>query len=207
MVALSLTLFLSACAQRGQAGTIELSALGSKPLVLERALQFGHYAQLESEISFWFSDVPFETLATHSATEPMQDAVFLHAQLVWEPEPGRTPLASTATNVVTRVVIVSGGEIGLYGGAAFARPRDAIGDEQLEIVLRGGTLTLLAHTPGFHDLLSPVGLHGTLTASCSTEETNRWRRGVSQLVTNALGRSMWVSNEQSSPTAGLLSSR
>jgi hypothetical protein len=53
-------------------------------------------------------------------------------------------------------------------------------------------LTLLAKTDGFKDLLSPVGLEGTLTARRSADETAAWRRAASQLVTNALGRSMWV---------------
>jgi hypothetical protein len=62
----------------------------------------------------------------------------------------------------------------------------------MSLEIEGATLTLLDKTPGFHDLLSPVGLDATLHAPLAPEEANRWRRGVSQFATNALGKSMWV---------------
>lgn len=184
---------LAACSSHDRAGTLRLESLGAQPVVLERGFANGAYAELESEHSFWFSDVSLEELAANSKDRPLAEAVVLHAQVVWLPEPGRTPLADTATNVVTRVVVVANGEVGLYGGAAFARPKGELGTEEVEISLRGGTMKLLAKTEGFHDLFGPVGLSGTFTAQLAPAEAAVWRRGVSQFVTNALGRSMWVS--------------
>ena len=187
---------LAGCRSSGVSGSASIRSLGPVPLLLEQDFETGCYAELESECSFWFSSVPLDALGAAggqtTAGGVSIDAVFLHAQMVWEPEPGLTPLASTATNTVTRIVVVSGGEMGLYGGACFARPLDSIGDDEVALSLRGGTLTLLAKTDGFKDLLSPVGLEGTLTARRSADETAAWRRAASQLVTNALGRSMWV---------------
>lgn len=205
IAAISMIVPLTGCAQKNSMGRIELTALGSKPLVLERDFAVGSYTELESEFSFWFSDVTFEALASHSKETPLPEAIFLHAQIIWQPEPGRTPLVSTATNVVTRIVIISGGELGLYGGAAFARPDEELGGDSVEFDLRGGTLTLLAKTAGFHDLLSPVGLTGRLTAKRSNDEASKWRRGVSQLVTNTLGRSMWVSAPRRDDALGAFS--
>ena len=184
----TLPLPLAGCSSSGASGIASIRSLGPAPLVLEQAFESGCYAELPSETSFWFSSVPLDMLAG----APLDAAVFLHAQMMWEPEPGRTPLASTATNTVTRIVVVSGKEMGLYGGACFARPLDEIGEDSVAISLRGGTLTLLAKTDGFRDLLSPVGLEGTLVARRSPDEAASWRRAVSQYVTNALGRSMWV---------------
>lgn len=192
-------------------GDVELAALGARPLVLERGLTEGVYDELDAEYSFWFSDVPFESLAkidrAGGGGAPLADAVFVHAQLVWKPEPGRTPLSATATNLVTRVIIVSNGEVGLYGGAGFARPRGELGAETLELDLRGGTLTLLAKTDGFHDLLSPTSLTGVVTARRSPEDAARWRRGVSQFATNALKRPMWVLRDDAGTDAVALSRR
>lgn len=202
----SAALVLSSC-KSPDGGTVELAALGARPLVLERAFTQGVYDELDAEYSFWFSDIPFEALAGSDKGAPIAEAVFLHAQLVWKPEPGRTPLSSTATNLVTRVIIVSHGEVGLYGGAGFARPKDDLGAETVELDLRGGTLTLLAKTDGFHDLLSPTSLTGVVVARRSADEAARWRRGVSQFATNALKRSMWVSADAPSADAVAFSPR
>ena len=183
---------LTACSTHDRAGTLRMESLGAHRMTLERGFANGAYAELESEHSFWFSDVGLEQLAAGTEDHPVAEAIILHAQLVWLPEPGRTPLADTATNAVTRVVVVSGGEVGLYGGAAFARPKGELGSDEVEISLRGGTMKLLAKTEGFHDLLGPVGLSGTFTAKLAPADAALWRRGVSQFVTNALGRSMWV---------------
>jgi len=173
-------------------GTVELVALGAKPLLLGRELVAAAYVRKESEDSYWFSDVPFEALLAHERGERLENALFVHAQLLWTPKPGLTPLDSTATNLALRVVVVSGGELGIYGGAGFARPDGDPTVGPMSIEVEGATLTLLEKTAGFHDLLSPAGFEATLRAPLAPEEANRWRRGVSQFATNAPGKSMWV---------------
>ena len=173
-------------------GDVELVALGSRPLILGREMVSASYVRKESEDSFWFADVPLEALLAHEQGTPLKNAMFVHAQLLWYPKPGMTPLDSTATNLTLRVVIVSEGELGIYGGAGFARPKGDPATGPMTLDVEGGTLTLLEKTEGFHDLLSPVGFESTLTAPLAPEVANRWRRTVSQFATNALGRSIWV---------------
>lgn len=184
-------LVLASCAA-DRVGEVRLSALGARRIVLERAMLEGVYADLESEHGFWFSDLPLSALAAGTPEAPVESGVIVHAQLVWKPEPGRTPLSATATNTVLRVLVISKGEVGIYGGAGFARPLGTLGDETLEIDVRGGTLTLLESTKGFHDLMSPADLTGVLTASRSAEKVQQWRRGASQFAANAFGKAMWV---------------
>jgi hypothetical protein len=173
-------------------GELEMVGLGARPVLLGRELVTGAYVRKESEDSYWFSDVPFEAILAHEKGEALKEALFVHAQLLWTPKPGLTPLDSTATNLALRVVVVSDGEVGIYGGAGFARPDGdpAIGPMTLEI--EGATLTLLEKTAGFHDLLSPAGFDASLRATLAPEDANRWRRGVSQFATNAFKKSMWV---------------
>jgi len=173
-------------------GDVELVALGSHPLILGREMVSAAYVRKESEDSFWFADVPLEALLAHEKGNKLQNAMFVHAQLLWYPKPGMTPLDSTATNLTLRVVIVSEGEVGIYGGAGFARPKGDPTVGPITLAVEGGTLTLLEKTTGFHDLLSPVGFASSLTAPLEPETANRWRRTVSQFATNALGKSMWV---------------
>ena len=183
---------LAGCSSSEAVGRAEIVALGSAPLLFEREFIVGSYATKESEDSFWFSDVPLEQLLAHSDAAPLKDAVFLHAQLIWIPKPGLTPLDPAATNLVLRVLIVSDGEVGLYGGAGFARVEGLPGKEQVEIEVEGGTLTLLEKTAGFNDLLSPAGFSGTFAAGFAPEDSAKWRRALSQFATNAFGKSMWV---------------
>ncbi|MFM1803218.1 MAG: hypothetical protein RL136_97 [Planctomycetota bacterium] len=183
---------LTGCSSIDAAGSVQLSSVGTTPLVLDQPFSTGTYSALGSDSEFWFATVDQELISDDAAAAGLADAVFLHAQLLWIPEPGKTPIASTATNLVTRVIVLSGGELGVYGGAAFAEPLDAIGSSELSIRIRGGTLTLLERTEGFRDLLSPSVLEGTLTARAATEETAVWKRAISQLVTNKLGRSTLV---------------
>jgi hypothetical protein len=62
----------------------------------------------------------------------------------------------------------------------------------VELRIEGGSLSLLAKTSGFRDLLSPADLSGTFEAPLAPDVAGRWRRAVSQFATNKLGRSMWV---------------
>lgn len=195
---------LAGCAGTETVGRAELVALGSTPLSFEREFVVGAYATKESEDSFWFSDVPLSALLAHSEATPIKDAVFLHAQLIWLPKPGMTPLDPSATNLVVRIVIVSDGEVGLYGGAGFARIDGEPGKERVEISVEGGTLTLLEKTGGFNDLLSPAGFSGTFAADFAPEESARWRRALSQFATNAFGKSMWVDSRDGDAAASAL---
>lgn len=198
---------LSGCSSAETVGRAELVALGSSPLAFEREFIVGNYATKESEDSFWFSDVPLSRLLAHSDAAPIKDAVFLHAQLIWIPKPGLTPLDPSATNLVVRVVIVSDGEVGLYGGAGFARIEGEPGKERVGIEVEGGTLTLLESTKGFNDLLSPAGFSGTFAAEFAPEESARWRRALSQFATNAFGKSMWVDAQPTAAGGATLVSR
>lgn len=203
--ACSAVAMLSGCSGTQTVGRAELVALGSTPLSFEREFVVGAYATKESEDSFWFSDVPLSALLAHSDATPIKDAVFLHAQLIWLPKPGLTPLDPSATNLVVRVVIVSDGEVGMYGGAGFARIDGEPGDERVEIEVEGGTLTLLERTKGFNDLLSPAGFSGTFAADFAPEEASRWRRALSQFATNAFGKSMWVDARPADAATALVS--
>lgn len=186
----TVALLASGCSSTPRVGAVEVAALGSAPLVLAQDFREGVYTRLPSEESYWFASVPLETLA--QGVDPAANAAFLHAQLVWEPEPGKTPRDATATNLVLRLVVLSKGEVGIYGGAAFCTPSGEAGAERT-LEIEGGTLTLLEKTPGFHDLLSPARLDGTLAALPDDNTSAKWRRALSQHVTNVFGRPMWVS--------------
>ena len=164
------------------------TSLAADPTSLTLDLSHGCYADQPAELSFFLSDRTLEELTEGE----VENAMLTHAQLLWSPMPGSTPVDPTATNVVIRVVLLTDGELGIYGGAGFAWPSGTPGKTAMQLELVGSTLTLLHSTEGFRDLLSPFLLLGTLRAPYAPVETLRFRQSASQLVTNLLGETQWV---------------
>ena len=169
------------------------TSLAEDPSALRIKLDHGCYAEQTAETSFFLSDHTLEELTRGE----LQNAIILHAQLLWKPKPGSTPVDPTATNVVLRLVLLTEGELGIYGGAGFGWPRGETGKSAMSLELVGSTLTLLHSTEGFQDLLSPFVMLGFARAPYKPVETLRFRQSASQLVTDLLGETQWVN---ASPT-------
>jgi len=56
---------LSGCSGRDEGAEFAMTAYGSRPLIFEPTLSHAAYVVEEAQQSFWFSDVPFETLLAH----------------------------------------------------------------------------------------------------------------------------------------------
>ena len=123
----------------------------------------------------------------------------MHLELLWVPRAGATPMDSSATNVTIRHIVMSGGEVGVYGGAGFAIPGSDPGAARLRISVRDTTLRLLDSTDGFKDPLSPTRVVGSFTAKLDPVKSLKLRHAMSQLVTNALGRSTYVRADDTAP--------
>ncbi len=147
------------------------------------------YADHEStETSFFLSDVPLTQILSGQVSE----GLVVHLDLLWVPQPGITSMDSQATNASIRYIVIANGEVGVYGGAGFALPLGQVGQNSLTISLRDASLTLLDSTEGFRDLLSPARLWGTFTATRDERRARQIHHAVSQIVSNALGRTRFV---------------
>lgn len=171
-------------------GEVRIEGLGTDRFALDGLLPHGAYAANEADHSFYLSDVPLEDLLAGR----VRNGQFMHCRLLWIPLPGRTPVDATACNLTIRYVVVSEGEVGVYGGGGFAWPKGDIGKEDATLLIEGSSLALLARSEGFTDLLTPAQLTGTIAARLDEDATRRFRRGVSQLVTDGLGATRWVNN-------------
>lgn len=179
---------LSGCISNHAAGRIEAISRAENPVRVDLEFKHGAYGLEPSDVSFYLSSVPLESLLEGD----VQEAQILHAQLLWSPKPGTTPVDPTATNLTLRLAFIVDGELGIYGGAGFAWPSGTVGEAPVELEIVGSTLTLLHATEGFRDLLSPVLLIGRVSAPFDPVKTLRMRQAASQLVTNRLGRTQWV---------------
>lgn len=173
----------------GPAGDLRVRSLGDQPVALSGRFTHAVYANGDAvEWSFLLSDTSVEELAAGT----VDHGRIVHVELLWIPRPGTTPIEVTATNASIRYVIIADGEVGVYGGAGFARPRGNPGDERLTLTLRDASLRLLHRTDGFADLLTPAQLSGTVTAELDSRAVRIMHHAVSQFVTDALGRSVIV---------------
>ncbi|MGA0174286.1 MAG: hypothetical protein ACO3NL_11685, partial [Phycisphaerales bacterium] len=155
-----------------------MTSLDAKPVSLELSYIESSYIVQASETSMLFSDVSLQELLEG----PPQTGSILHAQILWGPKPGYTPVDATATNVTIRWIVFSGGEVGVYGGAGFCWPRGTLGKGDYAISIEASTLSLIASTAGFVDLASPASITGTFSATFEPERAIRLRQAVSQLV-------------------------
>jgi len=180
---------LAAC-QTGSGGRLHLYSLGSSAAVLPASFTTAVYARSEHNVaSFYLCDGPIDDI-TRGRLEQGQ---IVHIELLWSPKPGKTPLDPSAANVSVRHIVIVDGEFGIYGGTGFATTSGGIGSSRVSVHIPDSTLTLIESSDRFADLLTPGRLSGSFTAVLDEPLARRVGMGASQIVTNLLGESRWVS--------------
>ena len=191
--ATGLLLLLTACLSFGCApsfpsGTVSINGRTAEPVQLVANFGYGGYAVEEADTELILSTVSLEDLRAGN----YEHAQVIHAQLLWTPRAGRTPVNKMATNLVIRHVVLVGDQVGVYGGGGFAWPRGTPGKTGLGLDVTGSNISLLESTDGFRDLLSPAELRGWIGGPLAPTTFERFRNTISQIVTNRLGKSTWV---------------
>ncbi len=181
------------CATGRVSASLRAESLGVDRVYVDGAYETAVYADFNStETSFFMTDIPMDDLLAGNITTGM----VVHIDLLWEPTAGKTPMDSSATNVTVRYIVFADGEMGLYGGAGFAMPKGEPGKGSMSLALRDASITLLASTDGFVDLLSPARVTGKITAGFDERRTRQMAYAVNQLVTNALGYTRLVAAKE-----------
>ena len=108
-----------------------------------------------NEGDIWMTDIPLELLESGE----FQDGLILHFQVLWTPLAGKTPLASTSTNLSIKLFIVSDGEVGIYGGGGYCwlsgNPEDG-----MTLYIEDATIAIQTQGDRFADLLTPATMLG-----------------------------------------------
>jgi hypothetical protein len=138
----------------------------------------------ESVADVYASDLPARVWMEGGDISDLTGSL-IHIHLFVRPKAGRTPIASTACSASVRWLVVSGGEVGVYGGGGFATLSGSPGEERLSISLRGASLRLLHSTPGFRDALGPSTLKTSLGVSLDADQAGAMRRAVTALSAQA----------------------
>ena len=174
----------------GSAGKLRSQSLRTDALVLPADYSVAVFSTDRiAGTSLMLSSVPIEQVVDGTIV----NGQILHIELLWVPKAGETPMDPAATNASIRHIVISNGEVGIYGGAGFARPSgDPEHNNKVTFTLRDASLALQESTAGFVDLLSPFRLTGTFVASADAKRARQLSLGASQLVTNALGKTRYV---------------
>lgn len=173
----------------GRGSSIRVQSLGEQRVAVEGRYETSIYSDASGvETTFMLADAPIKDLLDGTVTHGQ----VLHLELLWQPRAGWTPVGGEATNASVRYIVLADGEIGIYGGAGFASIGGEVGSEQLSVSLHDASLKLLERTDGFVDLLTPAEVTGSFTADHDPTGTRQLHFGLSQMVTDVYGRSIFV---------------
>lgn len=190
MVATVGSIACGGCQSSPDAGVLTATGMSPEPVVLDGAFSEAYFGDiLRAETTIMLSDVPADALLDETVTE----AQVVHIELLWVPKPGATPIDSSATNATIRYILIVDDEIGVYEGGGMVRPDgDGMDGDRVKVLVLDATLRLVDRTPGFRDLLTPARLKGTITADHDDKATRKLYFAISQYVTDALDRSIFV---------------
>ncbi len=88
----------------------------------------------------------------------------IHIHQFYRPHVTRTPIATSASNLTIQMLVISGDQVGLYGGGGFLLPKGSATNNRYGGQIRDASLRLLNATPGFADLLGASELNGRISA-------------------------------------------
>lgn len=98
------------------------------------------------------------------------------------PVPGSTPIASDACSATIRHIILARGNIGVYSGGGFMKPKGRVGDAKLSGYVEGATMRLTGKIGNFTDRLNAA----TLEASFNTQRDEALARRIGVRVDDVL---------------------
>lgn len=169
------------CTFWGRGGTPIITS-ASSGLTLTPALPTRIYDFADRNTAdFYMTDLPPETWAGGGDVSHAT-GVLMHIHMFLASKPGSTPIASGATVVNTRIIVLAGGAMGVYGGGGFLLRSGEAGDDEFGGRLPHATLRLLRATPGFVDRLGPSELDGFFEATLDAEQASQMRRAFDTLI-------------------------
>ena len=149
---LALFLTLSGCGRVFTASGLRFESMDQGTVLAPAIAAIGYRADDTSTAEFYISDIPLRELARAESFEELAGTI-VHIHLFIRPKPGKTPIQPTASTATIQAVVLARGEVGLYGGGGFMLPAGTPGDDSFGGSIRGGSVRLLAATPGFADRL------------------------------------------------------
>lgn len=154
---------LGGCGRVFTASGVRFESIDQHTVLSPVVVAAGYRAADSSTAEIFLSDIPLRDLADAESFEELSGTI-VHIHLFIRPRPGRTPIEPTASTATIQAAVLARGEVGLYGGGGFMLPSGTPGDDTFGGSIRGGSVRLLASTPGFADRLGAAGLTAGVSA-------------------------------------------
>ena len=157
---LLLFLLISACSS-GSGVTTHSSSLEVHSMRLNRVILKADCSTIvctkgfANEGDIWMTDIPLEQLQSGE----FKNGQIIHLQVLWTPVAGKTPLASTSTNLSIEHIIISDGQVGIYGGGGYCWMTGS-SEDGMQLNIENATIAIQDSSDGFADLLTPATMNG-----------------------------------------------
>jgi len=185
VLAAALPLPFSGCGIVGSAGAMRVASRGDEAGEFALNLPTRYYDSKDNNsVEFFLTDLPDEVWLKGADVTDM-NGVIVHVLMFLQPKAGRTPIEDTASTATVRVLILSNGELGVYGGGGFLVRSGSPGDRTVGGSISQGTVQLIRATPGFEDKLGPGYFGGSFGASRNPEQVAAIRRAFNYLASLA----------------------
>ena len=136
----------------GQSRPLQVHSLGPEQNLLDCSCPIAaSIPSASSEGELWLTNIPLDLLESGN----FESGQIIRLQVRWIPTPGKTPLASTSTNVTIKQIIIAGDEVGVYVGAGFGWPTGSP-ENGMSISMEDATIELQSSTDRFDNLLKPA---------------------------------------------------
>lgn len=173
---------VAGCGVMASPGAMRVTSRGQERAELPLTLPTRVYDSTDANTAdFYLSDLPREVWMGGADASSMT-GVMVHVHMFVAPKAGRTPIETTASSATVRVLVLSNGELGVYGGGGFFSKSGTAGQKTFGGGLREGTVKLIRATAGFDDRLGPAFFSGSINAERNPDEVAAMRRAFNYLA-------------------------
>lgn len=173
---------LGGCGSIG-GGSPRLVSAGSLGGVLNADLPTRFYTSTDRNTGdFYLTNLP-DSLWKAGADPSAMEGVIVHVHMFMSPKAGRTPIATTANSCTVRVLVLSQGQLGMFGGGGYLTKSGTSGLPTLGASVADSSLRLMRATPGFSDALGPSVFTGSFTCPRDEAQARLMSRAIGSLLT------------------------
>ncbi len=171
---------------------LSVRSLVSDRAVMPKMTVMAYIPTDRNTVDVFLSDIAPERLSDAGDSLDGVAGNIIHLHIFLMPEPGQTPIDTTACNFTVRHVVLTGvaepgtgNTVGIYGGGGFCLPDSKPGDRTFSGSLSEATMRLTKVGSGFADRLGASSISGSFTAPRQDDLAN----AISQRV-ESLSRSL-----------------
>jgi hypothetical protein len=156
------------------------------PVVDAPALPVSVYSRIDdTTANIYLTDLQASALDAGTPLDGISGRI-VHLHMFLLPDAGSTPIETSACSVTVRHIVIAGGEVGIYGGGGFLKPRRQIAGDSIQGQIRSATLRLTASTPNFADRLGPANMNATIAARRDEAAAKRIGQRLEDILALAL---------------------